>query len=385
MIETINIKNFGPIGNAEIQFADLTILVGPQACGKSILLQMFKLLKDKKHILQTLDKYSYIVNKNPDNILEAYFGEGISRIWTEESNISINGKEKKKSSLLGMSQTEETEEVFYIPAQRILSMNDGRLKNFMEFDNTTPYVLKYFSEILRLYIQKGLGSDKQIFPIPARLTASVKTSFNDSVFHNGKIIMDERNGQKRLRMSINDMNIPFMTWSAGQKEFMPMLLGFYGLTGPKSQFINNSQYKYVIIEEPEMGLHPRAILSVMLQIIELMHKGYKVILSTHSTLPLEFAWAFNMLKPENSKFGISPLLKLFGMEGCKSSDKGIFSNIWDKEIKTYLFSYKGEKVETSDISSLDASSENSDISEWGGLSSFASKASEIMLQASSQY
>ena len=64
MIETINIKNFGPIGNAEIQFADLTILVGPQACGKSILLQMFKLLKDKKHILQTLDKYSYIVNKN---------------------------------------------------------------------------------------------------------------------------------------------------------------------------------------------------------------------------------------------------------------------------------------------------------------------------------
>ena len=85
-----------------------------------------------------------------------------------------------------------------------------------------------------------------------------------------------------------------------------------------------------------------------------------------------------MLKPENSKFGISPLLKLFGMEGCKSSDKGIFSNIWDKEIKTYLFSYKGEKVETSDISSLDASSENSDISEWGGLSSFASKASEII-------
>lgn len=378
MIETINIKNFGPIGNAEIQFTDLTILVGPQACGKSILLQMFKLLKDKKHILQTLDKYSYIVNKNPDNILEAYFGEGISRIWTEESNISINGKEKKKSSLLGMSQTEETEEVFYIPAQRILSMNDGRLKNFMEFDNTTPYVLKYFSEILRLYIQKGLGSDKQIFPIPARLKASVKTSFNDSVFHNGKIIMDERNGQKRLRMSINDMNIPFMTWSAGQKEFMPMLLGFYGLTGPESQFINNSHYKYVIIEEPEMGLHPRAILSVMLQIIELMHKGYKVILSTHSTLPLEFAWAFNMLKPENSKFGISPLLKLFGMEGCKSSDKGIFSNIWDKEIKTYLFSYKGEKVETSDISSLDASSENSDISEWGGLSSFASKASEII-------
>lgn len=378
MIETINIKNFGPIGNAEIQFTDLTILVGPQACGKSILLQMFKLLKDKKHILQTLDKYSYIVNKSPDNILEAYFGEGISRIWTEESNISINGKEKKKSSLLGMSQTEETEEVFYIPAQRILSMNDGRLKNFMEFDNTTPYVLKYFSEILRQYIQKGLGSDKQIFPIPALLQASVKTSFNDSVFHNGKIIMDERNGQKRLRMSINDMNIPFMTWSAGQKEFMPMLLGFYGLTGPKSQFINNSYYKYVIIEEPEMGLHPRAILSVMLQIIELMHKGYKVILSTHSTLPLEFAWAFNMLKPENSKFGISPLLKLFGMEGCKSSDKGIFSNIWDKEIKTYLFSYKGEKVETSDISSLDASSENSDISEWGGLSSFASKASEII-------
>ena len=25
-------------------------------------------------------------------------------------------------------------------------------------------------------------------------------------------------------MKIDDMNIPFMTWSAGQKEFMPLLI-----------------------------------------------------------------------------------------------------------------------------------------------------------------
>lgn len=378
-MDTLHIENFGPIRRAEISFSDLTILVGPQASGKSIFLQLFKLLNDRKHILQILDKYSYILDKNPENLLEAYFGEGMSKIWTDSTEITLNGQTKIKSSLSsGIPQKQVAEKVFYIPAQRILSMTEGRLKNFMEFDNTTPYVLKHFSEQLRLYMQKGLGAKKQVFPMPTRLKSSLKSSFNETVFHDGIITMDDRNGQKRLRMEVNNMDIPFMTWSAGQKEFMPMLLGFYGLTGPKSQVINNSNYQYVVIEEPEMGLHPRAIMAVMIEIIELMHCGYKVILSTHSTLPLEFSWAFHMLLPHSEKYGVGPLLKLFSMEECKPTEQSIFQNIWSKQINTYLLSYKGDRVESTDISTLDASDENTDISEWGGLSSFAGKASELI-------
>ena len=37
-MEKLKLKSFGPISEAEINFGDLTLLVGPQASGKSILL-----------------------------------------------------------------------------------------------------------------------------------------------------------------------------------------------------------------------------------------------------------------------------------------------------------------------------------------------------------
>lgn len=74
-----------------------------------------------------------------------------------------------------------------------------------------------------------------------------------------------------------------MAWSAGQKEFMPLLLGIYCLSGPPTQVVNREDYEWVIIEEPEMGLHPQAIQSVLLEIIELIKTDIR--LSYQHTLP----------------------------------------------------------------------------------------------------
>jgi hypothetical protein len=38
----LRIENFGPIVEAEVEFGDLTVFVGPQATGKSLFLQVFK-------------------------------------------------------------------------------------------------------------------------------------------------------------------------------------------------------------------------------------------------------------------------------------------------------------------------------------------------------
>ena len=40
----IKLANLGQIKEADVQFGDLTVLVGPQATGKSIFLQLLKLL-----------------------------------------------------------------------------------------------------------------------------------------------------------------------------------------------------------------------------------------------------------------------------------------------------------------------------------------------------
>jgi predicted ATPase len=45
-VQRLALRNLGPIEAADLEFGDLTVLVGPQATGKSIALQFLKLLLD---------------------------------------------------------------------------------------------------------------------------------------------------------------------------------------------------------------------------------------------------------------------------------------------------------------------------------------------------
>ncbi|MCG2648520.1 ATP-binding protein [Alloprevotella tannerae] len=377
-MQSLKVKNFGPIGNVDVKFGDLTFLVGPQASGKSLFLELLKYIIDKEFVLSTLRKYNYIIDKkNPQKVFDIFFGDGMNKIFKSDIEITYNGEVVPPDSLLKRNVPKK-ELMFYIPAQRILSIADGRPKNFMEFDMATPYVLKSFSEALRIYIQGGMGDPDTLFPISNRLKSALKQSFDENIFHGGKIVMEENSGQKKMKMRIDGMSIPFMTWSAGQKEFMPLLIAFYCLSGPPSQVFKKDNYKYVVIEEPEMGLHPQAIESVLLEILELIHNGLKVIVSTHSTTLLDFAWAFNTIKNSSSVNKEDALYEMFDLRKNTATSQ-IFEGLLSKQLSTYYFSRSGKgKVLSTDISSLDVGSENSAISEWGGLSQFSSKVADIV-------
>ena len=376
----IKVENFGPIGLADVEYGDLTILVGAQASGKSLFLELTKLMVDKESIVNNLRKYNYIIGKNDQaNLLDIYFGNGMSKAWNADTRVAVDCQGEIKGVSIPAVIAEGAEErMFYIPAQRILSMSDGRPKAFSEFDSSCPYVLRQFSETLRLFMASGFDGKKSVlFPISTRLKKYQRDSFNDSIFHDGKVEMDVESGQRKMKLKVDGMEMPFMTWSAGQKEFMPLLMGFYCVSGSPTRVFNKEQYEYVVIEEPEMGLHPQAIKAVLLQIIELIQSGYKVILSTHSSVPLEFVWAFNILKKSNKKGREQALYQLFDKNGHSSV---AFKGIFDKSIRTYFFHRKDGVVSSVDISSLDASSEDVNISEWGGLSNFATEAADVVGQ-----
>jgi len=259
-MKQLKVQSFGPLEKVEVNFGDLTLLVGPQASGKSIFLQLLKLIIDKDFITRTLHQYNYVWDKNPKNILDIYFGEGMASVWKSSSKIQFDNNNYEKDYLLRKPEY-SPEMLLYIPAQRILSISDGRPKNFMEFDAATPYVLRQFSETLRLYIQNEMGQTTSVFPLNHKLETQIRQAFNNNIFHGGKVVMDERTGQKKLRLEAEDLSVPFMTWSAGQKEFMPLLMAFYCLSDTQSKIIKKDKYDYVVMEEPEMGLHPQAIMS----------------------------------------------------------------------------------------------------------------------------
>lgn len=376
----LKVEHFGPIKSVDVSFGDLNILIGPQASGKSLFLELFKLVMDKSYIAEILRKYNYILPKSDANpILDYYFGEGLHTLFTADTDITLCDRKFSVSDLLKSSKSKESpkESVFYIPAQRILGIADGRPKNFMEFDGSAPFVLRNFSETLRVFIQGGLGNPDVIFPMRNRLKGAVKDSIDESVFHGAKVVIDQSSGQRKMKLSVNNVSLPFMTWSAGQKEFMPLLLAMYCLSGPPTSVINKDDYKWVIIEEPEMGLHPRAIQTVILEIIELMQAGYRVVVSTHSPTLLEFAWVFESLKNLPEESFRSALCELFDLAKEGTAAK-VLNGLKGRKLKTYFFSSDGGGVMSTDISSLDVANENPLIAEWGGLSAFSGKASEVV-------
>lgn len=162
---------------------------------------------------------------------------------------------------------------------------------------------------------------------------------------------------------------------------MPLLLAFYYLSGGDSQLMKRSKHKYVVIEEPEMGLHPQAIKSVILEILELIHNGLKVIISTHSTTLLDFAWAFNIINGSSCNNKTDAFYEMFDI-AKDASNEHLFDGLLEKKISTVYFSRAGKYVTSTDISSIDAGDDNLDVSEWGGLSRFASKAAEIVFKYS---
>ena len=128
-----------------------------------------------------------------------------------------------------------------------------------------------------------------------------------------------------------------------------------------------------------MGLHPEAIISVLLQIVELIQNGYKVVVSTHSPVLLEFAWAFNLLKNGNVSNRYKALYEVFGITG-KNPVKAMLRNVFEtKTINTFYFKRNSDgKVVSQDISSLDAAASDPSISEWGGISGFSSRVTDVI-------
>ena len=118
------VRNFGPIENVEVDFGDLTIIVGPQANGKSLFLELFKLVQDKKHILTTLKKYNYIFNKsNPTHMIEDYFGEGLGGIIKDNTLVVSGPQSKEALEVLEDSCKKKNSEFIYLDRQEVDSFS----------------------------------------------------------------------------------------------------------------------------------------------------------------------------------------------------------------------------------------------------------------------
>lgn len=370
--DVLSVENLGPIAKAEIDFGDLTVLVGPQASGKSILLQTLKLQLDAQRIALWLRRYGFTwKDRDHETFLELYFGEGLSGLWSDKTKVSWRGKHTAVKDLTAVpSEDRRKPTVFYIPAQRVLVMQNGWPRSFESYSQSDPYVVKGFSENLRRMMDSS--QDAALFPHPAILAAETRELLTSSIFGSFQLQQDIKGAQRRLVIQHgNRPPLPFMVWSAGQREFSPLLLGIYDLLLPEDKQLD--AIEWVVIEEPEMGLHPRAISAVLYLVLELLNRGYRVCISTHSPQILDLIWALRVLI--ENKASPEFVLKLFEVAKSPTSEN-MAASILKKKIKVYSFNRDGKPV--TDISRLDPESSSPEELSWGGLTEFSARTADVV-------
>ncbi len=376
---TLNIKHLGQIKQASLSFGDLTVLVGPQATGKSIALQLLKLMVDAGQVQEEMGRYGLDWEHKLPEFLDVYFGEGMRSIWHEGgTSVEWEGKPVDLEQMARRKRPNKKETLFFIPAQRVLALRDGWPRPFTDYTPGDPFAVRDFSENLRVLVEHEFGGSGDLFPQERRLKREFRYLLQTHVFSNFHLRVDKFRSQKRLVLGAGEEpkeSLPYMVWSAGQREFVPLLLGFYWLM-PPTKVSTREDIKWVVLEELEMGLHPRAIAVVLLLVLELVHRGYRVCLSTHSPQVLDAVWALKHLKANHAD--ADSFLDIFEAEKTQAMQK-LANTVMEKTLKVFYFNR--ETGQTSDISELDPSAEEEGHSGWGGLSEFSGRANRAVARS----
>lgn len=379
------VSNLGQFDDVSIEFGDLTLLVGAQGVGKSIFLQLFKLVHDQDYVKNTMNQFGQEWNKNNKaGLMEAYFGEGMDQIWLPESRILYDGKDASPSPQL---KREEgcIEKVYYIPAQRVLTMLTGWPQPYRSYTQRDPFVVKNFSERIRLYLEK-LKEKESLFPVVHKIKEPIRNILDKTIFHGATLSRSTSTGQKNVKLNVDGDEaraISYMAWSTGQREFLPLLLGCYELL-PGVKNTKGNKVEWIIIEEPEMGLHPMGVFAVMALVMDLLNYGYRIAITTHSSNVLDVVWAIDSIKRQNinEDLKVELISRLLGLQGGKSDISKIIGWALRLEFRTHCFFHNQEgRVNSRDISSLDPGDEDEIIAGWGGLAAYSARVSDAVAEA----
>jgi len=381
----LELRNVGQLRQAFVEFGDLTILVGPQASGKSIFLQFLKLCLDARKVVSDMRKHGLEWQKDFTSFLGLYLGEGMSGLWSNGPNgsqVTIDDSVEDMTKVLRvkLGKHEPEEVLFYIPAQRVLALNQqGWWRPFSDYRPNDPYIARAFSENIRLLMEQGRFAQAEggLFPKSNRLKREIRDELDRAIFHGFGLTIDDVGGQKRLALVNREAKHPFMVWSAGQREFVPLLLGLYWLM-PPAKVSRRENLQWAVIEEVEMGLHPKAISAVMLAVLDLVSRGYKVVLSTHSPHVLDVVWGIRTIQLHHA--GYEPVLRVFGLKRTQPTQR-LAEDVLQRSYRSYYFNPVLTLAPTvTDITGLDPGSPDAAEAGWGGLSEFSGRIADIVAE-----
>jgi len=120
-----------------------------------------------------------------------------------------------------------------------------------------------------------------------------------------------------------------------------------------------------------MGLHPKAISVMLLIVLDLLSRNYRVCLSTHSPHVLDLVWALRIFRDKDAD--PKHLLKLFDAKASQPMLR-VAREALKRTTKVWYFD--PDSRDARDISDLDPGSTDLEESGWGGLTEFSGLVAE---------
>jgi hypothetical protein len=136
--------------------------------------------------------------------------------------------------------------------------------------------------------------------------------------------------------------------------------------------------EWVIVEEPELGLHPDGVLAVMLLLFEVVRRGYRLVVSTHSSLVLDLLWAIRNLWEIPAREGQTKLLEILGLRRTPFTAHLVGSVLQKYHSVVYLDFDGDDGVRSHSITALDPSAPDPKMSEWGGLLRYSTRLADVL-------
>lgn len=128
-ISTLTIENLGPIGHCRVDLGDLTVLIGPQASGKSLSTSPDpQAAEDIDDIVEALKRHGYHLREDPADLVELLYGEGMRGLISSRTSITVDSAPWDFAGTardVWSKRSRKSTRVFYIPAQRVLTIQEG--------------------------------------------------------------------------------------------------------------------------------------------------------------------------------------------------------------------------------------------------------------------
>lgn len=340
MSETLYIKNFGGIFEATYQVnPKLTVIIGPEASGKSITAKLLNFFKSSMHdaiIIRnwTLNgrKLTYI-----ERICDEFCHYFPQDYWNDddfEICYSIN-------SLKFKVQGNKQKGCSAIYPEEIVELADKYIGKHEEHDGENTSVTDLFSEYNKELETIGVNRSSQVFVIASRSVLAVQPDVTLQLATNNPTTLDpvskafinlypalkrmqsrqkdetllkitdnilkakyiNSGGREYLQFSDN-RQVDISSVSSGQQEVLPLVIILRALP----LLIDSFERVTLYIEEPEAHLFPstqKEIVKVIAYLINMLNAKLQVIVTTHS--PYVLASFNNLLQASDAiKNGAEP-------------------------------------------------------------------------------